>query len=690
LTNTHFRFSPNILARLGEELNQAVDQSILELIKNSYDADASICEITLKGTAKPGGSILIRDNGVGMDIGQIQNSWLVLGKSEKASGKLTNLGRVPAGNKGLGRLAALRMGKQVNLRSISAVSPLLSHHLKVDWGKFENANTVEDVNIAVNARFGIPYVPKYCGTEIAISDLREAISSDALKKLARAVLLLMDPFEDKKTGFEVILKSPEFSEISKLLEEKYFEDAQYHLVCELDSDGFASASLQDWQGNILTAARHFELKGNEEPYECSAVNLNFWVFLLGGGSFLSGRKTKDKDLRAWLKNFGGVHVYQDSIRVSPYGSPGDDWLGINLARVKSPEERPGTHTSIGKISVSNKGRYHLTQKTDRSGFIEDENFLALKSFAKDSLEWMAKWRLAQAEKRRATERTEAPKAGKEEGEKFEKVLLEAPPSIKNKLLVAFKSYENSRDRETESLRREVQLYRTLSTAGITAATFAHESQGNPIKVIDLSVNVLERRILKYVDIRNIEKLNSPVNDIRNATGSLSTLSAATLNLVKAQKRRIGKVEINDILLRIADLMEPFLRGRDTILDIVACEENPFLQCSEAALESIFTNLINNSLNAFRRSFSKNRVIKIQTQVADGCCNIVVMDTGPGISIANLNEIWLPGITSDPDGTGLGLTIVKDTIKDLGGKIDVVRNSMIGGAEFSMTIPIIGW
>src|ERR1022692_5006320 len=106
----HIQFAPDILRRLGEELNPNVDQGILELVKNSYDADARKCTVKLINASRPGGRIEVRDNGDGMTVEQIKQGWFILGSSSKDQSLPTRLGRIPAGNKGLGRLAALRMG----------------------------------------------------------------------------------------------------------------------------------------------------------------------------------------------------------------------------------------------------------------------------------------------------------------------------------------------------------------------------------------------------------------------------------------------------------------------------------------------------------------------------------------------------------------------------------------------------
>ena len=82
-----------------------------------------------------------------------------------------------------------------------------------------------------------------------------------------------------------------------------------------------------------------------------------------------------------MKEFGGIHLYQNGLRVSPYGNPGNDWLELNLLRAKNPEERPSTNTVIGRVLVYDENE-ELIQKTDRAGFIETDKFDQLRQFAR--------------------------------------------------------------------------------------------------------------------------------------------------------------------------------------------------------------------------------------------------------------------------------------------------------------------
>lgn len=689
MTKASFRFSPQILARLGEELNQTVDQSIAELVKNSYDADAKRCIIELVDVAKIGGSITVSDNGDGMSPDSIRDKWLVLGRSSKSTTDVTRLGRTPAGSKGLGRLAALRMGTGVLLESIERHNSRRIHQLKIDWNDFDSAHVVEDVTLEINSHKN---TKGGHGTRTTLSGLRTAIGNDELRKLARSLLLLTDPFGDIFSGFSIELVAPEFKEIESLLKKKYFDEASFHLVASVDENGIATAQILDWQSQELAKADQKTLRKNKssEPYKSPAAIFNLWVFLLGSGDAFSARSSTKGEINSWLRQFGGVYCYQDGIRVTPYGNSGNDWLEMNLSRARSPEERPSTNTSIGRIQLRGSGPRSLKQKTDRSGFIEDQYFRELQSFARDALDWMARWRLDEAEKRRAREKKEVNTAVRSEKIRIETAIAQAPIGVRKVIEDAFHGYERTRDREAAALRQEIQLYRTLSTAGITAATFSHESQGNPLKRIEIGVNVLKRRIPAFLNNENQPKLLLPVNDISSAAIALGVLGNATLSLIKATKRRIGKVSIHQILNDLVTLMDPFLAGMTTNITREFVNADPFLRTSQAALESVFANLINNSLAAFERSGTGDRHIILATEFRENSSiAVIISDSGPGIKDIAVKDIWLPGVTGRPDGTGLGLTIVKDTVRDLGGKIDVTPSGRLGGAEFTVILPIIG-
>ncbi|MFB2920257.1 MULTISPECIES: sensor histidine kinase [Aerosakkonema] len=681
----YFKFSPKILQRLGEELVPNPDQGIIELVKNSYDADATECTVQLANISTIGGSLIISDNGIGMDKDAISEGWLVLGRSKKANREVTQLGRLPIGNKGLGRLAALQMGSKVILKTRPKCELGVEYSLTINWDDFQEADVVEDVSFDVQKAS----TDKQHGTDIIVSNLKNIFNKRDIQRLARELLLLADPFASQ-AGFIIQLIAPEFSEIEKQVKNSYFNDAEYHLQAYIDEDGLAKANLLDWQGNLIFHAEHTDL--SPEPYKTPPTEFELWVFLLNPQSFSArSASVSTTQVREWLGQLGNVRLYHRGLRVKPYGDQDDDWLKLNYARSRNPEVRPSTKTVIGKVIVNDPNEM-LLQKTDRLGFIENQPFLELKRFAIDVLEWMAKERLKVTEMQREKVKKQVPRDITEAKARIEEVIeAEVPQESRSKVRGAIQQYETVTERESKVLREDLQLYRSLATAGTTAAVFAHES-GKPVDLIKKAAKRIEKMGKKFLAEKYDEYLGEPVAMLYEISKSLLRFSNFPLHLLKREKRRAGVVDVHSVIDGVVALFQSFFDdGKiEVIQDRV--DAKPCIYGSNALLEAIITNLLTNAINAFNVEGGriKERQIIIRTETEGNHLKIKVLDNGLGINNIELDEIWLPGKTTREGGTGLGLTIVKDSVTDLGGMVKAITKGELGGAEFIVELTMIGY
>ena len=681
--NEHFRFAPDIFVRLGEELIPNPEQGIIELVKNSYDADAQTCTVKLDGTDTEGGTILISDDGVGMDMDAISNGWLVLGRSTKVSERepTRKFGRLPVGDKGIGRLAALRQGSQATLTTRPEKEPGIEYCLTIDWNRFDRVDVVEDVLFEIERR----ETSRKRGTDIIIHNLHFKLGKRAVQRLARELVLLADPFENR-FGFYPELVAPGFSELEELVRNAYFEDAEYRLKARLNSEGRAEAWLLDWKGEVLFHGDYDDL--SKQPYETATAHLDLWAFLLKGKQF-SARKASLTEVREWLRVVGGVHLYHRGLRVRPYGDEGHDWLEMNLARARSPEERPSTNTSIGKVVVDDPDDL-LVQKTDRIGFIEDRAFSELRRFAIDSLDWMAKERLKVAERRRQRERIETARNIDKVREELNSVIEDAVPEEGRQAVKrTVKKYERTVKRNIKSLREDLQIYRSLATAGTTAAVFAHESS-RPITLLTKVAKRIEDQGQKLLDSRYSSILEQPVAMLYQIAGALENFARFPLHLLKREKRRSGSVDVHDVIDDMVRLFQPFFD--DAAIDVVTEKvgRKLYIYGSVALLEAILANLLTNTINAFNVEGARNegRKVVIRTELSRDHMLLRVLDNGPGIKGIGLDEIWLPGRTTTRGGTGFGLTIVKDSVTDLDGEVHAIANGELGGAELVVRLPLV--
>ncbi|NJM66742.1 MAG: histidine kinase [Acaryochloris sp. RU_4_1] len=682
----HFKFSPDILSRLGEELIPNPDQGIMELVKNSYDADATECTVELINTEATGGSLVVSDNGVGMNLDVISDGWLVIGRSKKATRLPTQLGRLPVGDKGLGRLAALRQGSHVTLKTRPTSKPGVEYSLSINWQDFDQATVVEDVTLTSEKH----ETQQPQGTDTIIQNVRFKLGKREVQRLARELLLLADPF-DSEIGFRPKLIAPGFSELEKRVQEAYFEDAEYRLSVSLDANGKAEARLMDWKGDILFHANHRDLTKREIPYKTVAATLEVWIFGLSSQTFSRRDRTATVgEIRDWLSIVGGVHLYHRGLRVKPYGDSGNDWLNINLERAKAAEDRPSTNTVLGRVIVTDPDDI-LIQKTDRLGFIESEAFSELREFAIDAFNWMADVRFKESRKKREQVKRDINQVVSEAKAKVEETIetLEIPEISRTQVLKVIENYEKIKERETQLLREDVLLYRSLATAGTTAAVFAHES-GKPVTVVEKAAKRIATQGQKLLAGEYAKTLAQPVEMLYRAANSLRSFAKFPLHLLKRAKRKSSTVDVHSVIAEVSDLFQPFLEEAKVDVKRVLADSTPSVRGSIALVEAILVNLMTNAINAFndKNAFCEQRQIMICTELTTTHLKLRFLDNGSGIKGIELDEIWLPGRTTTTGGTGLGLTIVKDSVADLGGQIWAIPNGELGGAEFMINLPLI--
>lgn len=707
----HLRFAPEILARLGEELVPHADLGIMELVRNAYDADAKLCHLRMSEAEQPGGTLIVSDDGDGMTADQLANGFLLIGKSGKSSDTHTPSGRRKVGEKGLGRIAALRLGTRVTVRTRSKDQLDTEHALTIDWDRIDASDAVEDVPLAIESR----RCEGEKGTTVEITGLRQGITQMDADRLARSVLMLTGPFADG-SAFRVTCDSPEFENLSKVITAVLLQWVEYRLVAELDEQGQTSATLYNWRGEVVKSAGHNDVgrkrqgRGDRDaPLQFSAPPATFemWMFNLNPGASKEVRLAQQptEEIRKWLKQVGGIHLYHRELRVQPYGDVGNDWLAINLRRAASPEVRPSTNNSVGRIRVVDPDDL-LQPKTDRSGFVDNLHFLELQEFAKRALDWSADQRLELREQRRIGA---APKARNrvKEAEKQFRNLLEAinpkdpdTPTLDgvadSAVLESFTDRASevfdSQRQEIEALREDLLLYRTLATVGTSTAVFAHEAMKPAARIIN-EVKTVSRRVKQHVSEDEYkEKFHSSVENSIDSARTLETFARLPLTLLTKNKRQITDVDFDRECPAIVRLFSRYLDERGIQVEYDLGAEGAIVRSTIADIESILSNLIVNAAHAFTRTdaIRPERVIRIRTRFdvegdSTRLC-VCVDDSGPGIKDISLRAIWLPGKTTRDNGTGLGLTIVRDIVADLGGTQEARERGELGGASIMVWLP----
>ena len=362
---------------------------------------------------------------------------------------------------------------------------------------------------------------------------------------------------------------------------------------------------------------------------------------------------------------------------------------MNLRRAQDPELRPSTNTAVGRVTVIDEGGT-LLQKADRTGFIEDDAFHDLRRFSIDALEWMHEKRLGAREEQKGKEKRQSQERTNSAKRSFQREVDQLTPDKKESISKAASEIESARALEEDQLRDELTLYKTLASVGTAVSVFAHEIEG-PATELTASVGAIERRIRKALATTYESTVGSQIDAIKRSAELVSRFATLPLGMLKRSKRRRTVLDVNEVVRDILLLLDLYLNDARVETTYQLSYEAGLIHSSIAAIEAILSNLITNSVKAFRRPDAElgNRRLVVRTELVGDNVHIVVLDSGPGIKARPVERIWLPGFTTEENGTGLGLTIVRDTVAELGGHAGVIPQGELGGAEFTVKIPHVG-
>ena len=264
-----FDINAAVVFRLGEELITDVVQALVELVKNSYDADATWVKVSIDTRARNKwgrrysnamGVIRVQDNGDGMDEVSIRRGWLTIANSpkrkDKASGRVTRRNRTPIGDKGLGRLGVQRLARNVEIVT-RPLTEEIEYYVAFSWMDFRDTAHLSEVPLMFEAKAIGSSKP---GTTLILSDLREPDawqSEGYLRDLQRKLSSMISPFQEARDFFvylEVDGKPLELAEIAQRVREtallRYnleFDGEIFHMSGVARLDYLQPNNVQDQQ-----------------------------------------------------------------------------------------------------------------------------------------------------------------------------------------------------------------------------------------------------------------------------------------------------------------------------------------------------------------------------------------------------------------------------------------------------------
>lgn len=671
-SNPSFRTRARVLCQLGEQLIKNESIALLELIKNSYDAYASECSVIMshpESTEK--GTIVIQDDGDGMDYKILSTVWLEVGTSykeypciKKSDSDDSKYDRPRLGEKGIGRLGVHRLGKEIEV--VTRTSDSKESVLKINWDDIENTRYIEDMPVDISER--TPQVfTSGPGTKITIRRLRVPWSRKMAQDCARSITSLNSPF-DSKDSFKAVFRIKDSNWLEGILN---YQDIEHYKLFSFDVSMSGNEIIDftyeflPWETMKKLTPRKITLEDNEmkkltrmrckdgndykdidlSQYKIGDVRFKGIIFHMAARTLNMGVQDKI-GLKEYLRENGGIRVFRDNMRVFDYGEQGNDWLDLDSRRVNFPSKRFSNNIVLGAVYLNRIKSIDLQETADREGFMENAAYWELWNairFSIDRIESQRNQDKDLLEKHYGTKRTSEP------------------------VITSIKELKNVVDRNVkeESSRNEINNYLIRIENEydyITSSLIRSAGAGLNLIIV---IHQIEK-IIKEIKVMLKKKATFAV--IEERVRSLSSLVEGYSILVKKSEKKVrnlkGLIEqcVFNMGFRLSAhkiALDPAFRSKIKNLDAV---------CSADHVLNALMNLFDNSIWWLGYSRTKTPVIFLDISDENpGFISIVIADNGPGFTKPT-EEIIKPFVSDKPGGMGIGLHLTHQIMESLGGKL----------------------
>ena len=729
-----FRPKARLLHLLGHELITDEVIAMIELVKNSYDADAIQVDVRLIDvTKKDKGIIEIRDDGHGMPLERVKEAWMEPARENKKDKKgirqrTKRFGRLPLGEKGVGRFSVDKLGLKLEVitrycefdRKTKGVSHLSDEEvvLIIEGKKFTEDSYLDEIECEWITRKPSEFKGEGHGTLLRISGLRTDWSGELVEKVRLGLSRLSSPTSEAK-DFRINLDANEFPELSAEIENPLLKIAPWFLEAEIDDNGVMKYSIKgpdkadEGEKDLRIGSDHFLIrKGEHRKPVCGPFKFTIYAFERIKRDWKKfGLDQAKIDL---LNDLCGVSIYRDGFRVLPYGERGNDWMTFDKRRVQAPGRIFGNDRVIGYVEISQESNPLLRDKTNREGLIEEgQVFNDLRELTINTSTVLETFRFnivphKKRSKAKADEAKEDIESGRQEVEEIfamiDGTLRSAVEKIAKRDLEGGKKDIERAKKEipkraeatrnimdgTTKLLEELNLYDkqintlvSLSGIGMTAERMTHElsqAAGNAKAMARETTKLLEKGRADILTVkRNLASISGQLEIIIDHIRQLEPL-------YYSRRRYTEELDVGEIARSMEKFYASTIRNLGIRIEIIE-ESKLRIEMNKGHLLQVFNNLLDNSFFWLEhaRTQGQPRITIEVTRKPEK--TIIFADNGPGIDRMVESHLFDPFVTTKPDGRGLGLYIINDILQNYKTEIEILtEGKILEGANFKITFP----
>jgi len=230
--------------------------------------------------------------------------------------------------------------------------------------------------------------------------------------------------------------------------------------------------------------------------------------------------------------------------------------------------------------------------------------------------------------------------------------------------------------EIKKLRLQIQEQERKIIAGNLAAGFAHEIR-NPLSVAGGAVQLLEM-------VDDTERQKKLIHKLRGEMDSINQILTDFLDIAKPHKKReLRSIRLPKIIEEIRFLIKSDANFNNiNVIIHSSSDEFPLIKGDSTHLKQVFLNIMKNAIEAMEDGGE----LEISYYNTSKSIGVVFKDNGPGIPKKDFSHIFESFYTTKAEGTGLGLYVSSELIKDMGGELKI--ESVVGkGTSVRVIFPL---
>jgi signal transduction histidine kinase len=232
----------------------------------------------------------------------------------------------------------------------------------------------------------------------------------------------------------------------------------------------------------------------------------------------------------------------------------------------------------------------------------------------------------------------------------------------------------------QSAQEELIVAERMATVGRLSLKVAHEVR-NPISAIELNAEILQD-IVRGRPGQDADEANALVSSIRDQVRTLDALTEEYLTFARFPRPHFEEESVNGLVEELGEFIRPVATRQGLQLRVATDPGVPLMEIDRGLLRQAILNLLKNGLEAL----SRGHELTLASRRDGDAVEIIVSDTGPGISDDVAKRLFEPFFTTKPQGTGLGLSIARQITEEHGGELRW-ENRLDGGACFTLRLPI---